>query len=176
MAARDHQHTRSTAPSVLDELLAAPARFARTLFIFGDQRLTKVEASRAKEAYERSIEEGDDATPRQLICAIYGHGEDLLLQEAPYVIMYWFGCHEGILAYHDIVRVPAKAGLIAFFGRKHWSTVRSRLGLSGLVTMTGYWQADRARAEMIACRDHGKLGKRFVVLRHDELHELLERT
>ena len=173
-AARDHQPTESITPSVLNGLLAEPAKFARTLFIFGDERLTRHDASRAKEAYERGIEEDDHATPRRLICATYDHREDLLLQEASYVLMYWFGPSAGILAYHDIVRVPTGDGLIAFFGRKHWSTVRSRLGLLGIVTMTGYWQADRVRAETIACRDGGGPGERFVILRHDELHEALE--
>lgn len=173
-AARDHQPPQSIPPSVLDELLAEPTKFAQCLFIFGDERLTRPEAIRATEAYERSIEQDEDATPRRLICATYDHREDLLLQEASYVIMYWFGRDAGILAYHDIVRVPTGDGLIAFFGRKHWSTVRSRLKLFGIVTVTGYWQADRDRAEMIACRDGRTPGGRFVILRHDELHEALE--
>jgi hypothetical protein len=173
-AARDNQPAHPAVPSVLDELFAEPERFARTLFIFGDERLTPEEASRAKEAYERSIDEGEHTTPRQLICATYDRGEDLLLLEASYVVMYWFGRRAGVLAYHDIVRVAAGAGLIGFFGRKHWSTVRSRLGLPSIVTLAHYWEADRDRAELIAGRDGGESGGRFVILRHDELYEILE--
>lgn len=171
MPARDRAPSTTSAGSVLDELLAQPERFTQTVFVFADAKLEPKERRLAHDAYEAEI--GGEGIRRNLICAIQDSDEASALEGGTYVIMYWFGPSAGILAYHDVIRVRA-GDLLAFYGRQHWSTVRNRIGLLGILTLRGFWGADRSRAAALAARDGSPRGQRFVVMRSDELYEALE--
>jgi len=161
--------------SVLSICLADPQRFAKTVFIFGDARLTAKDTRAAKEAYQEDQTEEEAAERRRLICVTHDRSEARRLEESAYVLMYWFGADAGLQAYHDVVAVKVGKKKVAFFGRRHWSTVRHRLDLPSGIVLAGYWAADQRRADRIADSDGDERPERFVILRHDEVHDLLEK-
>jgi hypothetical protein len=175
VGARDGAPASANGFSVLNELLLDPVRFAGAIFIFGDAEIEAEDKTAADQAYGADFEDDKGAARRQLICATDDRELDRVLQEAAYMLMYWFGAKRGLRGYFDIVRIPFGNGMIAFYGRRQWSTVRSRLGISGSVTVAGYWENDAARAEAIAVADSDIAGDRFAIVPADTLCEMLER-
>ena len=70
--------------------------------------------------------------------------------------------------------MDAGDGLIAFYGRRQWSAVRSRLGVSATMTIAKHWKNDEARACTIATSDGDEAGNRFQILASDALCEVLD--
>lgn len=175
-AARDQNTNVSDhVASIFALLKTEPDRFESTAFIFGDQKADVEDKKEAKSAYDMEfpIEKGD--SKRSLICTYCDADENLILEECAFVIMYWFGRGLDIYAYHDIVRVQVEKDVVAFFGKRHWPTIRNRLDLAFPHNKAEYWKSDSSMAHQFLTEKCGdKRGKRFWIMSYGELYATLE--
>lgn len=174
-AARDFQAgPKSTSASVLSALLADFDRFARTSFIFGDNRIKHRDWVKAKEAYEEELGEPPEVAGRTHICSAEDDPDtDAVLRDTAHVFVYWFGSPLGVSAYRDVVRIEHGHGTVSYFGRLGWTSVRRAHHLSA-ATKADTWSVDSTIAEAIANSDEDEVKERFVAFSSGDLFELLE--
>jgi len=176
-ASRDHDtYTGSNHPSIFGSLLERPQRFSQTAFICADRNFeTNTDEQEANEAYEKVVGEPPKSHGRSIICQFSDElGDEEKLRRANEIVMFWFGSSSGIFAYHDVVRIEHHDGSISYFGRRSWPKVRQLLGMSS-VKLTELWQQDKDQALKIAQSGGDDEDDRFVVLKSEDLYEILER-
>jgi hypothetical protein len=173
-AARDRAGAGAAASSILDAVLRRPEDFASTVFVFADHPIGATGLARAIEAYESKHDKKPVEDGRSRICRVnVGDEADVVLRTSSNAIMFWLADPEGLFAYHDLDRVEHGRKRVTYFGRRGWSSVRSRLGLARL-TSDAAFRNDRDAAASFAKLDGDRRGERFVTLTGAQLSAKME--